>query len=200
MTEQNYQTALRYWTIGLQYISLVKIVAEQIASEGNKWVVTSDREITPEQYEQETKWSDHQIVIPVLFNFYHGIELILKGFLIAAHVAPGKNHNLGKLLLGFEEKFPSHPIGAFAKKYIAQENLPPILASFYNTSHITTSDFYQALKYPEKGDVLYDHAPLKYKDKEGIPFFEDLVNDINTTTPRIVDLGRSLDAKGDYHK
>ena len=32
-----------------------------------------------EIYEEKTKWNDFKIGVPVLFNYYHGLELLMKG-------------------------------------------------------------------------------------------------------------------------
>ena len=34
------------------------------------------------EYEEAVYWSDHKSVIPVLFNFYHRTELMLKGLIL----------------------------------------------------------------------------------------------------------------------
>ena len=33
------------------------------------------------EYEHKTRWNDFNIGIPILFNFYHGLELFMKGLL-----------------------------------------------------------------------------------------------------------------------
>ena len=193
MCKDKCQEALGYWTIGLQYLHLVEAVIAETVAQRNAHVVVSDEEISWDQYERDTKWADHRIVIPVLFDFYHGIEVILKGFLVAAGAPLDTNHRLSQLVSAFEEQFPGHAIGVTAKKYIAQDKLPEVLASFCKTSGITIDDYYQALKYPQstRGNV-YKHYPLKYRGEEGVPFFEDLAKDISEAVPKIVALGRSI--------
>lgn len=192
MCKDRCQEALGYWTIGLQYLHLVEAVIAETIAQRNAHVVVSDQEISRDRYERDTKWSDHRLVIPMLFDFYHGIEVILKGFLVAAGAPPKTNHKLSELVEAFEEKNPGHAIGATARKYIAQGQLPEVLTSFCKTSGITIDDYYQALKYPQstRGDV-YKHSPLKYRGEEGVPFFEELAKDISEVVPKIVTLGRS---------
>lgn len=71
--------ALGYWTVGRQYIHLVENIIEETINQGNLHVISSPS-LTWEKYDQDTKWSDHKIIIPTLFNLYHGFEVILKGF------------------------------------------------------------------------------------------------------------------------
>ncbi len=88
---------LSYWQIGIQYLHLAQHVAGLIVESGNKLVVISDREITEEFYEKETRWADHNIALPLLFNFYHGLEVILKGFLVAKGMNINHTHKLTEL-------------------------------------------------------------------------------------------------------
>ena len=143
------EEALGYWTIGLQYLHLVEAVIAETVAQRNAHVLVSDREISWDQYERDTKWSDHRLVIPVLFDFYHGVEVILKGFLVAEGKTVGTNHKLSHLASEFETCFPCHTLGATARKYIAQDQLPDLLRSFCKASGITIDDYYQALKYPQ---------------------------------------------------
>lgn len=193
MYKKEYQKAFGYWTIGLQYLHLVQAVIAKTIEHRNVHVITSKKDITWDQYDQATKWSDHRLVIPVLFDFYHGIEVILKGFLVAASTSPQTTHKLSELVLMFEKHFPTQAISATIKKYIFQDQLPEVLSSFCITSKITIDDYYQALKYPQStsGDV-YNHCQLKYREEEGVKFFEDLLKDIGEVIIEIVALGRSM--------
>lgn len=193
MRQDKCQDALGYWTIGLQYLHLVEAVITETVKQRNAHVVVSKQEIHWDEYQRETRWSDHRLIIPVLFDFYHGIEIILKGFLVAAGSPPETNHKLSQLIATFEGHFPGHAIGATARKYVAQDELPELLASFCKESGITIDDYYQALKYPQstRGNV-YEYYPLKYKGEDGVPFFEDLAKDIHDAVPKVVALGRSI--------
>ncbi|MDQ7075608.1 MAG: hypothetical protein Q9O24_10765 [Gammaproteobacteria bacterium] len=81
MKKEEYVTAISFLTISLQFFSLVQNSLQEIILSKNEWIVVSDDEATIEEYEKKTAWSDHQVIIPVLFNFYHGLELFLKGLM-----------------------------------------------------------------------------------------------------------------------
>ena len=72
-----------FWTTAIQYLHLVEIVTAEIVKQGNVWGVEAPYNISEEEFREMTKWSDFRIAVPLLFNFYHGVELLLKGFLIA---------------------------------------------------------------------------------------------------------------------
>ena len=78
----DYKRSLAFWTTSLYYLKLVEAVADQMVCQGNQYVIIGDIPISPEDYEEQTKWSDHNISLPLLYNFYHGIELLLKGFVL----------------------------------------------------------------------------------------------------------------------
>lgn len=87
-----------YWTVGIQYLHLAEMVTNETIRQGNRFEVVSDADIPLEQLLAETKWSDHSLVIPLLFDFYHGVEVLLKGFLAYKGKLAKKNHRLSLLL------------------------------------------------------------------------------------------------------
>jgi len=188
-----YDEAVSYWTIGLQYFHLVKAIVGETIKQNNAFVIISDEDISWDQYELDTKWSDHRLIIPVLFDFYHGVEIILKGFLIAAGKLGTKNHELSKLLSEFEKYYSNGELHIFFTKYIDIAHLPDLLKDFCKESSITMDDYYQALKYPKSNrGNKYFYLPLKYKGKNGVTFFKELEKDIDDAINQIVDLGRSI--------
>lgn len=172
--------AYNYWEIGIQYLHIAESVAEEVIESGNKFVLTSDEDISIEEYEKKTKWADHNLAIPLLFNFYHGLEVLLKGFLAASNsLNDNQHHKLTELLDKFEDKFDNDELPALLKKYLLVEKLNEPLKSFCKESSITIDNFYQALKYPEsiKGKP-YLHDELMFQGANGIWFYKELVRDI----------------------
>ena len=194
--QTNCNQALRYWTIGIQYLHMVQSVAEKTVQQGNPRIVVSDNEINEGIFMEATKWSDYHLIIPLLFNFYHGLEIILKGFLRAKGCQLRSTHKLSQLLNDFNSHFPNTrntKLSQIFYRYINQSRLPKILKDFCDTSGITIDDYYQSLKYPESTEgQVYQHWPLKYKGKEGVQFFFKLRNDIDVMRKEIVALGHIL--------
>jgi len=193
MTSQHCKDALRYWTIGIQYLHLVESVAEKTSETGNRFVVISDDEIALEEYMQETRWADHALVIPLLFDFYHGIEVLLKGFLVAKGQSLKGSHRLSRLLADFNSQYPSNELNPIIEQYIQAGKLVSPLDEFCQRSNISIDDYYQSLKYPESmAGNAYEHTPLKYKGPKGVQFFEALVQHIVDLRRKAVSLGRSV--------
>lgn len=184
---------LSYWQIGIQYLHLAQHVAGLIVENGNKMVVFSDKEITEEIYEKETRWADHNLALPLFFNFYHGLEVMLKGFLLAKGMNINHSHKLSELLHLFEEKLGRNEMSNTISHYVDQNKLEEPLYSFFKKSSITTDQFYQALKYPEstKGyDFMYEE--LIEKGAEGVLFYKTFMKDIGLVRQEAVKLGYSI--------
>lgn len=181
------------WNISSQYLFLTELVAEKIIERGNEFFPVSDDEISWEQLDSETTWADINIVIPLLFDFYHGVEVLLKGFLVCKGKLRGKNHKLSELLTAFNSAYSSHKIGDLLSPYIVRKQLLEPLASFCAKSNISLDGSYQALKYAESASgSVYKHRPLMYHDEAGLDFFTRLVQDAKQLQREAVALGRSM--------
>ena len=126
---KKYNVALSFWTASFQYLRLVENVAGETVIQGNVWVMIKDFE---EDYEKDTRWSDHTIIIPLIFNLLHGIELLIKGFLLTSpDQNVGKNHNIPDLSRKFLRRFPEEELlNTFFHKYTCEHAMPDILKRF----------------------------------------------------------------------
>ena len=88
-----YGLAINFWqlTLNVAYESINRDNPSSMLYEGWGWP-------TDEEYEEHMKWSDLNIVEPMLFNFYHGIELSLKSLILAKGNEIKKEHKLSILL------------------------------------------------------------------------------------------------------
>ena len=201
----NCDKALGFWKIGINYLHLVEAVSNETYRQGNNFVATWDvdmdeRDSTDEgerasikEFRNQTKWSDFNLAIPLLFNFYHGLELLLKGFICAKDIQIEPSHKLSKLLLDFQNNFQNCELTPYFEKYIEQNKLPSVLSEFCSTSDISIDDYYQALKYPEgTSGSHFQHHPLQYRGQKGSQFFQDLGNDIEKIRKKSITLGREI--------
>ena len=131
-----------------------------------------------EEYEEHTKWSDSYIVEPVLFNFYHGIELSLKFLILANGNEIRENHKLTKLLQTVNKHYQSEELINFYNKYIHLNKSPLIIQEFCKASNITMDFYYQSLKYPvSTTGENFELSFLRGREHHGIAFFQELYND-----------------------
>ncbi len=183
-----------YWRVGFQYLDMSENVSREIAKTGNTWILIQDGTNWAEletKYEEMTKWADYNQGIPVIFNFYHGIELLLKGFLIAEGRAE-KSHLLSRLLDLVSNALPHQKFTPVVAKYIDVGLLPKLLADFLAASGSDIDLWYQAFKYPEdmKGNP-FDHSQLVYKQGDGADFFAQLADDIHQIRIEAVSYART---------
>lgn len=138
-----------------------------------------------EVYRDITRWSDFRIFIPVLFNFFHGIELLLK----ASHYKielPDKNpdHRLSSWFQKFKTNYPAASImqEVFQKYLTPTKDNCEVLSKFYESNNLKDSDsFYEIFKYPtdKRFEVDLNYGDLRNLGKEGIKFFSQLIADID---------------------
>jgi hypothetical protein len=151
----------------------------------------ADFEKLDKEYDEASYWSDHKLAIPLLFNLYHGIELILKGLLVLSE-EESKNHNLSDLLETTKKEHVNADFICHIEKYLVKEKLPGILNNFFSDSGIEVDEWYQALKYPESNKgKKYEHLPLKYQEEEGALFCAELHENISLLRVSFVSYVRS---------
>lgn len=174
--------ALGFWVLGLQYLHLAECSSDEIVKRGNIHFMVFDGVYLEEQdaaFDEAVKWADHSVGIPVIFNFYHGLELCLKGLLAMNGKVPG-NHKLSQLLSECSLLHGSADFQRVIERYIDTSKAHGLLKDFFGSNGIDIDDWFQALKYPEmkSGKPLIDRS-LRYQGEEGAKFFDILKKDIS---------------------
>lgn len=166
--------ACGYWMLAEQFLRLAESASTEVANHDNPHFVVSDKPILPTEYVETTRWSDHAIGTPVLFNFLHGIELTLKGFLSATG-EPQAGHRLSRLFGAFQSSFAGTGLEATLAKILPAPPGNTPLGGFLSTNGINIDVWYEALRYPEsKQGRMYNHLPLKYGESATILFWRDV--------------------------
>ena len=181
--DQKTRKALSYWQVAIQYLDLSENVSRLIAEGGNHWGYIQsgiDFERQIERHRAATKWTDYNQGIPVIFNFYHGLELLLKGFMCVVGDVGGK-HELSTLLNKVKVQHPNGDFVPLIEKYVNESMLPTAIRDFLNETSISIDEWYQAFKYPEstKGNV-YAHNKLQFQAEKGASFYGELACDIHS--------------------
>jgi len=171
----------------------------------NPSVIISDIDTTEQTFDDKTKYCDYSIIYPLLFLFYHWIELILKGFLLVLVEEDPEtkkpdtkkiaHHNIIKLLKQFKENYSNEKdIINFIEKYTKKNKMPIFLKVFFAENKLSVKNYYNFFRYPLdiNFDITCNYDPITHTDKKGLIFFEDLSKDINRCQPFIVKLGRKI--------
>lgn len=187
---------LMFFKLSVQYLHFVEAVIDELLKQGNKQVIISDYQITEDEFFEKTKWSDYNIIEPLLFNFYHGVELLLKGYLKSINIATFEySHNIENLFSSFKNNLTNHSFTSeILKKYIGfRDYLVEPLKTFFFENNITVCQYYEALRYPtdKKDTHVFDYDSLKRLGDKNLEFLSKLKADIDILRREAVKYWRS---------
>ena len=201
LKEKNYKIFL----FSDQYIQMVKNTLEMAIIGKNPPAIISNTYITEQAFNAKTKYCDYRIIYPLLFLFYHWMELVLKGFLLVLvkenpetkkpDTEKIAHHNIIELLKQFKENYPNEKdIISFFEKYIEENNMPSFLKDFFNKNKLSVKNYYTFFRYPLNRyfDLTCDYSSIKYTGKKGIIFFKELLEDIDRCLTPIIKLGQRI--------
>lgn len=204
--KEQYVKALSFWTLSFQYLTLVQNAARETVAHGNAHVIVRDGKdgfLSEKESDEKWRWSDHRIAVPVLFNLYHGLELLVKGFILAR--APERleaHHGIQEWVEQFALLFPDETdLCDRLRKYTQPGGLPDLIGRFLSDNQIQFGQLYEVLRYPTNRGFSNTkrYIELKYKGEDGVAFFRDLVSDLDDVRYASLRLGRVLerqDARG----
>lgn len=199
MSNDKLKISLSFLRLSSNYLLLVRNALKEAIKQGNIFVVIKDHKISEKELNDETKWSDFNIIIPILFNFYHGLELLMKGFLILKKKTDlKKTHNIKNLLNNFCVDYNKNiEVINFLKKYTDIKFMPKILSTFLKENKIGIDEFYIFLKYPtdKNSSKIYNYFKLKYNEEKGLILFKEIIDDIDHLLPEAVKIYREKENK-----
>jgi hypothetical protein len=182
-----------YWRLATHFLGLVEAASHELVQSENAWVLVADRDISESDYEAATRWSDHTLGIAVLFDFFHGVELMLKGFIALDGSSP-RHHRLTGLLADFEASHPGTEVGVLVAAHTANLDPGSPLGVFLAANGLGIDSWNEALKYPEsKKGESFDHVGLQYGGRATIDFWRTLGKAAREIRIASVRLARSLE-------
>jgi hypothetical protein len=168
-----------YIGLAYQFFNLTREAINEMEKQGNFNVTISDPNPNVEEswkiYEELTKWNDYNIGVPVLFNFYHGLELFMKGLLQKLDCKEKiNNHKLTELESKLKSKIPAIPESLVDILNIHLSDRSPF-HEFFKTNKSSVDNFYELLKYPEskKGKEFY-FWDIQGQDELGLTKFKEI--------------------------
>lgn len=172
--------ALHFLTLGFKYLNLVSNALEESVKYKNSHIIVSDEKLSSDDYYKKTKWSDFSIIEPVLFCFYHGLELIIKGLLVLTGNTIDSTHkivsfykNLAKI-----KKIPKDVLEVIERYIVTIGNTS--LSNFLTENNKDVDGLYELLRYPtdKKFINFNNYIELHYRGGEVIKTYEDILKDI----------------------
>jgi hypothetical protein len=151
--------------------NLVRNAVEEMEKQGNKNCIVSDYKDQID-FKELTKWNDQNIGIPLLFNFYHGLELYMKGLLEVQEIEIKANHNLKDL---YQEVKSNETV--YTKEIINLLKEQVFHASTYNPfledNNEEISKFYDFFRYPisKNMDKNYSYGKIRGKEQKTLQIY-----------------------------
>jgi hypothetical protein len=163
-----------YLVLATHFLRLAESAARQLCKSKNALTVVSGGPISPDEYAKKTRWSDHALGVAVLFNFYHGIELTLKGCLLLDGTRK-TGHKLTPLLAEFEKRHKETELAQTLAAHIRGIDSSSPLGKFLVHNNVTIDSWYQSLKYPKATDgSTFSHWALQYGGKSTLKFWRGI--------------------------
>ena len=171
-----------YLDMSIQFLNLAQASASQLVENNNRKWVTSCTPISNCDYNIQTQWSDFNIAIPILFNFYHGIELVLK-FLISEKQEMDKNHRILDMLNAVDEIYKDCENYADVKDILfiiktSTTDIPKnsIINKFLENNNVGIDLWYQFLKYPlDTKENIFKHNDLINNQESVLDFWREII-------------------------
>ena len=177
------QEKYKYAEFSLQFLKITKVILEENIKRNNTQsteLVSMSKTDFEDYFYDVTKYSDYSIWIPLIYNFYHGVELCLKNIIFLTTNNISKTHDLEELYRNINWIKDLKVL----EKYIFTEKMEnKILKLFF--SEISPKDFYIYLRYPE-----VDVSELVWQEEKILDFYKELEKDIEFLIKFIVSYTR----------
>jgi len=186
-----------FLSLGIKYLHLTDNVMEECMKGGNVHMVVTDYPFDDKAYAEATKWSDFNIITPVLFSFYHGLELIMKGLLFLLNKPDIQAvHGLSNLLNKLN-KYSSLPVDikTILERHIDKARTDvSLLGGFLTDNNLSIDQIYEGLRYPsdKKFQNINSYFQLQYQEKRAFGYFSGIVEDIKKLRVEVVKFHKAM--------
>jgi HEPN domain-containing protein len=189
MNETEKIIPLSFLTLGLKYLRLVSNTLEETKKQNNAHLIMSDNMIDEGIYAGLTKWSDFNIIEPVLFNFYHGLELIMKGLLYLCDGSIKATHGLSDQFLEISSKKELAPsLKSILKNHLDIDCMDEMVSTFLKNNRLTIDQLYEVFRYPidRMFEGFRNYTNLKYREDNSMEYFSRVITDIDDLSRQVV--------------
>jgi hypothetical protein len=167
-------TPLSALSMSEKYLRTARELSGMIVRSKNRSISLTRKPLSPAESDRRTRRSDTNIGAPLLFNFYHALELTIKGHALGQGQSKITGHKLSALLSKLQSNPDIDPLIAELRKWIPPPATSPI-GKFLTVNTITIDDWYQALKYSSlTTGTPINHFNLKYGGANTLAFWQSL--------------------------
>lgn len=175
MSEKNFnhkQEALSFFTMAHNFLTLVRLAVLEILEYDNNTNVLKDTN------GESNNWEAMTVSTPILFNFYHGLELAIKGYLVlqANNKTSVRGHWFTHLIKEYKMAYPKEHDTFISLVQENTINLPEqsIMGKFLSKNKIGIDSWYSALKYPYEKKHEFCRMHFKYSSNQK-EFWQDIL-------------------------
>jgi hypothetical protein len=149
-----------------QYYNVTKNLLFNMIDSGNPFSLVSALESTEEMLNEHTKHSSFRVILPLLFCFYQGTELLLKAFVLEKNNIKYR-HSIEDILKDFKKLYPCEGVIIDTLDKYLGKNKIGFIDNFCKVNNLTSlNEIYNALRYPDHMDKLVDYMNLEYSPHE----------------------------------
>lgn len=183
-----------------QYLTVSKNLLDLMIKNKNKRVyirkVTDGKNANIDEIFENLKNSSVFTIIPTIFSFYQGLELIIKAFVLIAKPDLKLTHDIKLSFNEFAKIYTKEKeIISLCERYLNESDTSlTFLKQFQEDNNIRNSkELYNALRYPESREneqsIKY-YSLIYYDNKQFVPQIKQLSTDIQTLIKYSVKLYR----------
>lgn len=180
MSDKQHHIEHDYLSMAEQFLKLSHLAANKLVEGGNcTKLVLCDTSTEVEASMERQDWADHSIAMPVLFNFFHGIELTLKGLIYEKQADRLNAHKLSDFMNMLVQEYPEETeMRDLLDKYIRRIPKTSALRCYLNKNRVNIDQWYLFLKYPEDSKASpYDVSGFYDEGSDSLKFWEGISQD-----------------------
>ncbi len=163
----------------IQFLQLVESVLKETTKRNNSnWYFGTP--LSDAKIEKRMQWSDFNLIRPVLFSYYHGLELLMKALLLTLGKSVKADHKLNKLIemINSSGSIPKE-IKKALSAYLDDKVLIEPMKTFMKQNDIDISELYSYLRYPV--DRYMSKFPnydiFEYQGEKLLPYLKSITRD-----------------------
>jgi len=194
-------SGLSYFLCGQDYIGAAKTIIDETIMRENPIVAFGDHDIDEIELLDQTKYSSSSIILPAMFCYYQGVELLLKGFLYHTGKV-SRIHKTEDLFDAFVDHYSgiheAQDLIALFENHI--HGMPDFILNYVKVNGIEDiHSLYSSLRYPDiigvRNGQCYNYFSLKYPGEHFVDELTVLSQKIVLLLKHSVSLYRSIEMK-----
>ncbi|MDR0349958.1 MAG: hypothetical protein LBH64_00195 [Coriobacteriales bacterium] len=205
MESYRYIHAKSSWMSAREALQLAEKLAEMGAEDGNIDSYMSQGvygDYLQQNGEPEYGTSDFIATVPMMYMVTHGVDLILKGYLYAAHPdeAPSSPPKLAEMIASFRAELADEEIALdFISTYSELDRLPELFARYLRESGKDLNELYKERRFLNNSSfyrIIDQYDSFMYSWEDGRRFYQEVLDDLRAILPLVEELQADIDSEG----